>query len=196
MQQPLQITFRGIGQSDAIERRIREKATELERFADMITSCHVTVEATHQQHHKGNMYAVRLDIHVPGKHLVAGKERGKNHAHEDVYVALRDSFSAAARQLEDYTRQRRGQVKQHDVPPHGVVSRIYGHEGYGFAQIDGGPEVYFHENSVTDGAFSALQRGDEVRVVIAEGEGEKGPQASTVTPVGKHHLVGEAKAVV
>jgi cold shock CspA family protein len=37
--------------------------------------------------------------------------------------------------------------------------------------------------------FETLEAGDEVRLVIHPGEGEKGPQASTVVPVGKHHLV-------
>jgi cold shock CspA family protein len=40
---------------------------------------------------------------------------------------------------------------------------------------------------VNDG-FGRLNLGDEVRLVIAEGESVKGPQASTVTPIGKHHL--------
>jgi cold shock CspA family protein len=50
-------------------------------------------------------------------------------------------------------------------------------------------EVYFHGNSVVDGSFDKLKAGDEVRLVIAEGEGIEGPQASAVTPIGKHHIV-------
>lgn len=193
MQTPLEIRFHGIDHSDAIERRIRDKAAELERFSDAITSCRVTIEPSHQHHHKGNLYALSLDIHVPGKEIVVSRNRERDHAHEDVYVAIRDAFNAAVRQLEDYTRERRRDVKRHDVPTHGTVSRIYGREGYGFAQVQGGPEVYFHENAVTGGAFGTLRRGDEVRIVVAEGEGAKGPQASTITPIGKHHLVGDAR---
>ena len=33
--------------------------------------------------------------------------------HEDVYVAVRDAFNAAARKLEDLTRVQRGKVKAH-----------------------------------------------------------------------------------
>jgi ribosome-associated translation inhibitor RaiA len=32
---------------------------------------------------------------------------------DDVYVSIRDAFDAARRQLEDYERRRRGQVKAH-----------------------------------------------------------------------------------
>ena len=49
MKIPLQITFRGIPHSDAVEARIREKAAKLERFSSDIISCRVAVEAEH--HH-------------------------------------------------------------------------------------------------------------------------------------------------
>jgi ribosome-associated translation inhibitor RaiA len=115
MQQPLRITFHGFEPSEFIERRIRESAAELERFSDQIVSCHVTVDSPHQHHHKGNLYSVHLDIRLPDTQLVVGKPRHEHHAHEDVYVAIRDAFAAAVRRLEDYARARRGQVKEHDV---------------------------------------------------------------------------------
>lgn len=190
MQRPLQIVFHGIEHSDAIEARIRKKVSELERFYDHITSCRVTVEAPHKHQHKGNLYSVRVDIHVPDKEIVITREPQAHQAHEDVYVAMRDAFDAAVRQLEDYARKRRGSTKRHEVPDHGRVSQLFPDEGYGFVEMPDGLDVYFHENSVVDQGFSALDIGDEVRLVVAEGEGEKGPQASTVIPVGKHHIVG------
>ena len=189
MQQTLQISFHGVERSDAIERRIREKAEELELFHDHIISCRVTVEAAHKSRHHGNLYSVHVHVHVPGKEIVAGRDRNLHHAHEDVYVAMRDAFAAAARQLEDHVRQQRGKVKRHEAPDHGTVSRLISNESHGFVRTADGTEVYFHENSVTGDGFKALQIGDEVRVVIAEGEGEQGPQASAVIPVGKHHVV-------
>jgi len=49
-----------------------------------------------------------------------------------------------------------------------------------------GREVYFHRNSVADGKFDDLKVGQEVR--FSETVGDKGPQATSVHPVGKHHL--------
>jgi ribosomal subunit interface protein len=192
MQLPLQITFRGIDPSDYVERRIRAKVTELERFHDRITSCRVTVEAAHHHHHKGNLYSVRVDIRLPDKEIVAGHERHNDHAHEDVYVAIRDSFNAAVRQLEDHARKRRGEVKRHETPVHGKVSKLFRDDGYGFVETVDGMDVYFHENSVAGVPFPGLVVGDDVRLVLAEGEGEKGPQASTVVPLGKQHAVEES----
>ena len=75
MQEAIQITFRGMEPSDFIERRIMAKAADLERFCREIVSCHVTVETQHNKHHKGNLYAVRIDLRVPGKEIVAGRSR-------------------------------------------------------------------------------------------------------------------------
>ena len=187
LQIPLQITFHGMEPSPAIEARIREKAAKLEHFHDRIVGCKVVVEAPHRHHHKGKLYNVRIDISVPGKDVFVGHSGPLNHAHEDVYVAIRDAFNAAGRQLEDHVRRMRGDVKAHVAPVHGKVLRLG--EDYGFAQTQDGQEVYFHKNSVVDDAFDRLKIGSEVRLVIAESEGVEGAQASTVTPIGKHHIV-------
>jgi ribosomal subunit interface protein len=109
MQIPLQITIRGLEHSDALETHIREKADKLDEFFDRIMSCRVVVEVPHKHHHQGKQFNVRIDIGVPGSEIVVNRD----HA-EDVYVALRDAFDAAKRQLEDYARKIRGDVKTHE----------------------------------------------------------------------------------
>ncbi len=113
MQLPLEITFRGIPQSDAVETRIREKAAKLEQFCHNITSCRVAVEAEHHHQHQGNLYKIRIDLNVPNKHIVVSRDHHDKQSHEDIYVALRDAFAAATRQLEEYVRIQRGEVKNH-----------------------------------------------------------------------------------
>ncbi|HUU24039.1 MAG TPA: HPF/RaiA family ribosome-associated protein, partial [Methyloceanibacter sp.] len=76
-------------------------------------------EAPHRHHHKGKLYSVHIDISVPGKDLVVDRAKPLDHAHEDVYLAVRDAFNAAVRQLEDYTRRVRGEVKTHEAAPRG-----------------------------------------------------------------------------
>jgi ribosome-associated translation inhibitor RaiA len=111
---PLQITFHAVPHSDAVEAEIRARAAELEHFYDHIIGCRVVVDAPHERHHQGMLYSVRVDLHVPEGEIVVGRERRFDHAHEDVYVAIRDAFDAAVRQLEDYVRLRRGKVKRHE----------------------------------------------------------------------------------
>jgi ribosomal subunit interface protein len=188
MQIPLQITFRDMEPSDAVEVRIREKAGKLEQFYDQIMSCRVMVESPHGHHHQGTLYQVRIDLGVPdGELVVTHEHHHKDHAHEDVYVAIRDAFDAMKRQLEDYARKRRGKVKQHETPAGGHVISLHPEEGYGKIETPDGRVIYFHRNSVLKNGFDRLEIGSEVR--FAEETGERGPQASSVTLVGKHHVV-------
>ena len=59
----------------------------------------------------------------------------------------------------------------------------------GLRKTPEGQEIYFHRNSVVDAGFEKLAVGSEVRLVIADEEGVEGLQASTVTLIGKHHIV-------
>jgi cold shock CspA family protein len=147
------------------------------------------LESPHRHQKKGRIYGVRLEVMVPGSDIVVSREPTLNEAHTDVNVAIRDAFAAAARQLEDHTRRRRGYVKAHGVPLHGRVVRMFRDDGYGFIETPDGLEIYFHENSVADDAFGKLEHGSEVRLELADGEGEKGPQASTVQLLGKRHIL-------
>lgn len=108
MQIPLQVTFRDMAQSEAIESRIRTKVEKLQKHYDRIMGCRVVIEMPQRHKHQGKLHSVRIDLTVPGAELVA------NHAQdEDVYVAIRDAFGAITRQLEDFARRQRGEVKNH-----------------------------------------------------------------------------------
>jgi ribosomal subunit interface protein len=188
MKLPLQIMFRGLESSDALEADIREHVDKLDRYSPDIMSCHVVVEARHKHHQDGNLFHVRVDFTVPGREIVTSRERDLHHSHTDAYVAIHDAFDEARRQLEDYERFRRDQVKAHEAPGHGKITRLNLDGGYGFIETADGREIYFHRNSVLRAPFARLQAGQEVR--FDEELGEKGPQATTVRVVGKHHLAG------
>jgi ribosomal subunit interface protein len=100
MKAPVQITFRDVEHSDVLETQIREKVENLETCFGAIISCRVTVEIPHQHKHQGKLFNVRINIDVPGGEIVVDRDQ-----HEDVYVALRDAFDAAKRQLEDRSRR-------------------------------------------------------------------------------------------
>jgi ribosomal subunit interface protein len=180
MQIPLQITFRGIPHSDAVEAKIREKVSKLDRFHSHIMSCRVAVESEHHHHHQGNQYHIRIDITTPRKELVISREHHDKKAYEDIYVAIRDAFNAATRQLEDYARVQRGNVKTHDLQSTGSILRLLPEKDYGFIEAEDGHEVYFHRNAVTGGGFDALRVGNEIRFI--EEKDDLGPQASIVYP--------------
>ena len=188
MQLPIQITFRDMEPSDAVEANIRERATRLDRFYDHIMSCRVVVESPHAHHHKGRLFQVKVDVTVPdGELTVNHGHHHKDHSHEDVYVAIRDAFAALRRQLEDYVQKRRGKTKRHEPPAHGRILSMEPDGDYGRIETPDNRVIYFHRNSVLNSGFDRLDVGSEVRFV--EEPGDSGPQASTVAPVGKHHVV-------
>ncbi len=174
MRIPLQVKFRNMPHSDAIEAKINEKAVKLDRFYDRIMSCRVVVEETQRRHHQGNIFDVRIDITVPGKELAVNHQEN-----EDVYVAVRDAFDATARLLEEHGRQQRGVVKAHAETPVGRIVRIFPESDYGFIKTPDDREIYFHRNSVLDKIdFGQLKFGTEVTFI--EEQGNEGPQAARV----------------
>ena len=110
MQTPVQVSFKGLPASPALEQRIRAKSEKLERFNKRLTSVRVLVEALNRQEHPGRVYTVRVDVTVPGAELFASREVGANHEEEDIRVALRDAFDAVTAQLESFTHKQRERV--------------------------------------------------------------------------------------
>ncbi len=110
MQNTLQILFRDIPASEAIDAEIRKRVAKLEKLCSDLSSCQVSVESDAKHKQQGKLYRVRVDITAPGIELVVD---GTHTANEDAYVAVRDSFDAAARQVEEYVQRRRGDVKSH-----------------------------------------------------------------------------------
>lgn len=179
MKLPLQITWRDIERTDALEAAIRSKAAKLDEFYDQIMSCKVMVEAPHHRHKKGNLFRISLDIKVPDKEIVVTRGPAKDHAHEDMYVSIRDAFDAARRQLQDYARVRRGAVKHHEVAHQAKVQKYFPDEDYGFLETPDGREIYFHRNALVNTDFEKLEEGQIVRYV--EEIGKEGPQAKQVS---------------
>jgi len=114
MRIPVDIQFEGLPPSVAVKARVEEEVKKLEQFFDKIISCRVMVTKPHHSHHKGNLFEVRIFMSLPGENIVSvDKSPGRHETHEDVYVAIRDSFNAARRQLQEITQKMNRKVKSH-----------------------------------------------------------------------------------
>jgi len=169
-----QITFRDMPRSEAVEAEILRRVSKLDDFCDRIMSCRVTVETPAAHKRQGKLFSVHVDLKVPGEEIASTRRQ----EHEDVYVAIRDAFDAVRRRLEDYMRKRRGETKQHELPLHGRVARLFT-DGYGFIEGTDGTEYYFDRASVTHPEFDGLAVGDRVDF-LGEAAAE-GLQAKRVT---------------
>ncbi len=180
MQIPLQITIRDMPASEGLEAHIRDKVEKLEEFFAQLISCRVVVEMPHKHHQQGKQFNVRIDLGVAGHEIVVNRD-----CHEDPYVALRDAFDVAKRELEEYSRRIQRETKLHVAEHAGRVARIFHKEGFGFIVGLDGTERYFHRDNVVSPSFDRLKAGDEVKFI--EGMGADGPQAKRVS-AGRHRL--------
>ena len=106
-----QVVFRGIDHSQAVEEAVQKRAEKLARFSDQIQSLRVTVESPHNNHHKGKVYHVGVEAFIPNYDIVVNHDQHDNHAHEDIYVAIRDTFDAVERQIKDINAKERRQTR-------------------------------------------------------------------------------------
>jgi sigma 54 modulation/S30EA-like ribosomal protein len=124
------ITYRNMACSQWLDTEIQKRAAKLATFCPDILSCKVLIEIPHRHHEQGNRFHIRIDIKVPGEMIVAGQAPNLHLGHfdgevprerrstkivvrKDASLAVRQAFDAAKRQLRDYVRVRRSDVKSH-----------------------------------------------------------------------------------
>ena len=121
MQVPLQVSFKSIPHTAALEGLIRRKADKLERVCDHLSSCRVAVERPQKRPEDGNPYRVRIDMTVPpGHEVVVRNEPGKGKTHDGLDVVIRDAFDTASRRLRKLVALQQGRVKSRPLDTHRV----------------------------------------------------------------------------
>jgi cold shock protein len=64
----------------------------------------------------------------------------------------------------------------------GTVKWFNGDKGYGFIEVEGGPDVFVHFSAITGDGYRNLDEGQKVELDITQGK--KGPQAENVRVIG------------
>jgi len=184
MQTEPQVSFDDIPVDEAVRDAALEHLDRLETLCRRITGCHVVVSQPHRHHRGGRPYSVRIDLLVPGGEIAVNRDPPFDHSHEDVFVALRDSFAAARRQLEDHVRRKRGGEKLHEERSQGRIAKLFPLHDYGFIETADGREIYFHHHAVSAHDHRLLEIGSHV--FFTEEAGDAGPQAAFVQLVHPH----------
>ena len=186
METPVEIDFQGMKPVERLHQSVTTHIADLEQRCGRITACRVVLKAP-GGHHRVGLYEVNIRLALPnGREVNVARTAQQDERYADVDFAINDTFKRARRRLQDRVRRMQGQVKTHEAQPIGAVIRLDPTGEFGFLETADGREVYFHQNSVLDGAFSRLSVG--ARVAFAEEAGDKGPQASTVRLLGKHGM--------
>lgn len=189
MEMPLELVWRNVDSSDALEATIRDRVDKMHRYFNHIISVHVTVEVPHRTQQTAKSYHIRVETRVPGQQLVVSQDPGREGAHYDPFITVRDAFDAMDKQLESFSQTVRGEVKTLNAQPQGRVIRKF--PDYGFIEMTDGQEIWFNETALVQGSFDELEVGAPVELTVSEAVGAMGPQASMVRPIGKMELEGE-----
>jgi hypothetical protein len=132
------ITYRNAPPSEWLNAAIQRRVARLRTYCADLQSCKVLVEIPHRHHEQGNHFRVRIDLIVPGDKIVVGHEpspgieddRNRSQrkrteieaARKDAARTFRQAFSVAKRELQEYTRRRRLEIKTHRLTRHAPAS--------------------------------------------------------------------------
>jgi cold shock CspA family protein len=187
MQTPPEIEFQGIHARPEIQAAIARHVADLEQHFSRVTACRVVLKGPGGRHKQGGLYEVNIRLALPdGREVNVDRTPQLDERHSDLDFAINDAFKRARRQLQDQARELQGQVKRQEGAAVGTVVELDPLGEFGRIETSDGQEIYFHRNSVLDGAYERLSIGS--RVSYAEEKGHKGPQASTVKLLEKHSL--------
>lgn len=109
-----EVVFNQTDPSEAVRQRAEYLMGKLRRVSKHILRCVMTIEGRHHHHHQGNLYHIGLRIRLPFRDVVVSRDPEQNHAHEDIYVAMRDAVDAARRQLMAYEEEFGGKNARHE----------------------------------------------------------------------------------
>ena len=104
---PCRITFQGFTGSEPPRIEVQAWLGRLGALTAPMTGGEVTIEAV-DQGRKERCYRVRMELVMPAGPLIVGADHPANPPHEDVYVAIRNAFRAARRELELRLAERQG----------------------------------------------------------------------------------------
>jgi ribosomal subunit interface protein len=117
MQVTPEIKFHDIERSRWIEDYIVERVRRLERYAEGITSCHVTLSQEQASQNKGNRYGLMVEVRIPPNHDLAAKKQKIVHGmHAQLPALINLGFGAIERQLKKTAQLRRADAKAHQRP--------------------------------------------------------------------------------
>lgn len=101
MNSRVNVVFRDISHSPALNETIVKKLQKLQRYSDAILHSRVVLNSPHKHKHKGKLYRASIELGLKGMPVII------THDAPSVHLAVRDAFSAAERRLKETTQKQR-----------------------------------------------------------------------------------------
>jgi ribosome-associated translation inhibitor RaiA len=118
MQMPVEIHYRDVEKTDAIDRLVRQKVEKLDRLFEGLVACRVAIERPQRPREGKSPYRVLIEVTAPPGHdLVVRREPGAAPSYESLRTMIVAAFQAMREQLASL----RG--RQREPAPRGNVAR-------------------------------------------------------------------------
>jgi hypothetical protein len=103
---PMQLTFKGLDQSGAVEVFVHELHGRLARAGANLGRCDVVIEVPHRYEREGARFHVGIELVADGHELAVSRDPDDFDGHDDVYRALIEAFATAHRRVEELCKVR------------------------------------------------------------------------------------------
>jgi ribosome-associated translation inhibitor RaiA len=108
MQVTPEVIFKNVDRSDWVENYVAERLGHLERLAQDIIHCHVTLTREQASHRKGNRYSVMVEVRMPPRHDLAVKKQKQVHDPQlQLPAVINEAFGAIETQVKRTIARRR-----------------------------------------------------------------------------------------
>ncbi len=97
---PLQVTYRGMERSEALEQKISERVEKLTKTGERILDAHISVEAS-SPHNRGHVFNVHAVVRTAHGEVVVSNDNDPKGNHEDAYLAVRDAMDSLHRRVQE-----------------------------------------------------------------------------------------------
>ena len=101
MKPAVDVLYRDLDYSPALNETITKKLEKLNRFSDQIMHSRVVLDAPHNHKHKGKQFRASIEIDIKGHPIAVTQDN------ESIHVAVRDAFNSAERKVKQITARQR-----------------------------------------------------------------------------------------
>lgn len=101
MKPAVDVVYRDLDSSAALNDIIIKKLEKLNRYTDQIVHSRVVLDTPHHHKHKGKQFRASIELDIVGHPLAI------THDDESIHVAVRDAFSSAERKVKQLAARQR-----------------------------------------------------------------------------------------
>jgi ribosomal subunit interface protein len=101
MKLAVDVVYRDLDSSAALNEIILKKLEKLNRYTDQIVHSRVVLDVPHNHKHKGKQFRASIELDIKGRPIAITQDD------ESIHVAVRDAFSSAERKVKQMASRQR-----------------------------------------------------------------------------------------